>query len=416
VSEIYKLREQIRIQPSEYNGQKIYILACDLGLSEPLGLTAQCLPLLAILERGCSHFELSETIKTRNLEMSIGQELLDLLESKGYLWSDTYRQAKSRLEEEFKNSDIRLSSHAGAVYPSEPEALKRFIDEILLLAPVSTKDKDLISLVAPHIDYQRGAKSYAYAYRHLAEFKPDVCILMGTSHKGGESLFQLSKKDFANPLATLQNDQDFTEEILAEYGHKRGLQDEFLHKAEHSLDLQLPFISYFCPNTKIVPILVNSFYRFMKDFSVLREHQEYKSFVSVLAKAINSRQQNGQKVLIIAAVDMAHLGKDFGDSFDIKEEITAECSLEDKEYLQALLSLSSQQMSDHIVKDYDQRRICGFSSLHTIIDVLSAIDDSYSVNIDSYEQAVNNEASCLVSFAAGTITREFKCLESKKNI
>ena len=62
-----------------------------------------------------------------------------------------------------------------------------------------------------------------------------------TSHFGGESLFQLSGKDFASPLGTFPAARAVIEDLSTAYGKERSFRDEFLHKREHSLELQLPF-------------------------------------------------------------------------------------------------------------------------------------------------------------------------------
>ncbi len=402
VSRIFKLRPSASIKGIIQDEQKLFLFTCPMGFSEPFALRDLCAPVIKELINGFLETDIESVSIATGINQTVIKEIASVLDAEGYLQGTGFEQLRLNTINSFASLETRKASHAGSVYPSEPEALKTFINKMLSEAPAINGISTPVCLVSPHIDYQRGSKGYAHCYRHLQNYQPDICIVMGTSHKGGQSLFQLSKKHFASPIATIYNDLEFTERLADRYGKERAFADEFLHRDEHSLELQMPFLSVLCPQAKIVPILVNGFYRYLSSGKM--QDQEYESFLSALSETYQEFRKDGKKILIIAGVDMAHIGEDFGDPFVIDPLIKKECERRDFQYLQAFQQLSSQGMFNHIASDKDLRKICGFSTLHSIIDLLNRLGSAHKVETDYYEQSVTNNSRCLVSFAAAHIT------------
>jgi AmmeMemoRadiSam system protein B len=397
------LRDSIDLQLIQDGADRIIYITCKLGISEPLALIAAVGPILRILNGTRSLDEIKIHFSQQGVKEETITRVLQLLDDNYYLASSRFHQRKQEVLEAFRATSVRPAAHAGRVYSNNGDVLNKYLKKTLLLekeTELQNEKRKLAVVVAPHIDYQRGHAGYAKAYQLLAYQKPDICIVIGTSHQPGRSLFQLTNKDFACPNGTLIAQKDFIESLLGGYGHERGLADELLHRQEHSLELQIPFLNHLCPNTKIVPILVGSFYSYLREKQAPENDSEYKDFVDILSKTIKQHSDQGSHVAIIAGVDMAHVGQNFGDSFRLESEKLLEIETEDKFYLDTIKLLSSKKMFAHIAKDYDQRRICGFPTMHCILDVLAKLEKSYEVDLRDYQQAIDQKTQCLVSFAA----------------
>ena len=397
------IRDAIDIQLIEDGAEKVIYISCKLGLSQPLALISAVGPILIMLDGSRSLDAIKDHFAQQSVKGEIIDRVLQVLDDNYYLASDRFFQKKQELYSEFRASKIRPAAHAGRIYPDSSEELNNYLKSILEAETVTkntSKSRKLSALIAPHIDYRRGATGYAKAYQQLAQQKPDICVVIGTSHQAGKSLFQLSNKDFAAPNGTLRAHDEFIESLLKGYGEDRGLADELLHRQEHSLELQIPFLNYFCPKTKIVPILVNGFYSYLRNKSGPGSDSEYQDFVNTISETTRLFSEQGKHVAFIAGVDMAHVGQNFGDSFLLDQEILANIEAQDKIYLDSICELSSKKMFDHIASDLDQRRMCGFSTMHTVIDILTKLNKSYEVDLLDYRQAVDDKTQCLVSFAA----------------
>lgn len=404
------LREAVDIQLIKETSESIICLSCKLGVSQPLALISAIAPILVKLDGSLTLESLIEYFGSQGVDKDIIERVLQLLDEHYYLGTDRYFQKKQEMLEEFRVSEVRHPAHAGRIYSSDGDELNKYVARLLdFEGQMRPDDKSpLVALIAPHIDYNRGSSGYAKAYSQLVSQKPDICIVIGTSHQAGKSLFQLTRKDFASPNGTLLADKPFIDSLLAGYGSERGLVDELLHRKEHSLELQMPFLKYICPETKIVPILVGSFYPYLRRKQKPIEDSEYSDFLDILSDTIKQYEAKGSRVTIIAGVDMAHVGKNFGDTFLLESEKLSEIEKEDLIYLESIKALSSSDMFDHISKDYDQRRICGFPTLHFVLDVLATLGKEYRVDLCDYKQAVDQNSQCLVSFAALGIFEQAK--------
>ena len=83
---------------------------------------------------------------------------------------------------------VRRPSCIGA-YEADPDALRRQVEKLFTgpggpgLPRQGRSDDGLRALLAPHIDYARGGKTYAWGYKVLAERTPaSLFVIVGTSH------------------------------------------------------------------------------------------------------------------------------------------------------------------------------------------------------------------------------------------
>jgi AmmeMemoRadiSam system protein B len=260
------------------------------------------------------------------------------------------------------------------------------------------------AIVAPHIDFRRGGPAYAWAYKQLAESQgADVYILLGTSHCGGQNPFILTFKDFDTPLGMVETDKEFTRR-LQESCREDLLADEFLHRAEHSLEFQVLLLKYIARRQaelrgeierpfKIVPILVSSFHPMVLSRTLPDEHPSVAGFIHALQEA--AAKASGP-VCFIAGVDLAHVGQQFGDRQPVTPDFLAWVRAEDQRLIDRLGALDARGFFEEVAKDQDRRRICGFSPLYSLIQLL---DGSHGTTL-KYDQAFTPETESAVTFVS----------------
>ena len=101
---------------------------------------------------------------------------------------------------------------------------------------------------------------------------------------------------------------------------------------------------------------------------------------------------------------MAHVGSQFGDDFVLTDDRMAGIGERDQEYLKHVFAVDPIKLFEHVAEDNDARRLCGFSTLHTILDVFTRLPMSLTGKVIDYRQAVNVPEGCGVTFA-GAILR-----------
>ena len=388
------------------DGKRALVLQCPLGISEkPLVLVPAVAPIVSLFDGALSRQEILARLAPHGLTDAVLTELITLLDQHLFLANSRFFAASQEAQESFAQSTVRPAALAGRSYPAEEGALRELVSGYLQPGAESVRTGgDLVCLTAPHIDYGRGGRCYGVTYPHLRETKADLFILMGTAHQFSEGLFHLCAKDFESPLGRLPCNIEAVSKLAQRYGLERSFKDQFLHKREHSLELQLPFMSAVKPGAAILPVLVGSFHRMVMEQKLPGEHDVYESFVGALHEVVAEHQRAGGQVCIIAGVDMAHVGKSFGDAEPLTPQRMAHIAERDAAYLDTLVRHDKTGLFRHICEDGDARRICGFPTMYTVLDLLERTGQRTSTELISYEQAVDYPGECAVTFA-GLATR-----------
>ncbi len=182
---------------------------------------------------------------------------------------------------------IRPAAVAGTWYPGRPDALAHEIDALLAGAD-DWRDGGITALVAPHAGLMFSGSVGACAYRAAAGQSYDVLVLVGPSHFvafDGVALFPDGA--FETPLGNVPIDAPGASAVAA-YPVVAPL--PAVHRREHSLEMQLPFVRRVFPDVPIVPLLIGSQTR--KTILALGE---------ALAGAFNER-----RALLVASTDLSH--------------------------------------------------------------------------------------------------------------
>lgn len=399
--EFPQLRSSLNVRVETISNEQVVVLDCPLGVSEPIALKAACAPVLQMFDGRHSVEDIANKLSAYKIPPQLIRDLVSLLDQNLFLSGKRFLESKARIEMDFREAKVRKPYLAGRGYSDKAEDLRSFVDQLVAKAPQASMDESkMFGLIAPHIDYRRGSRCYGLTYAHFQTSRPDVSFVLGTSHQPGKSLFQLSTKDFETPLGTLSNATDITTKILNSYGPERGLQDELLHRREHSLELQMPFIARFASNTRIVPILIGSFYPFVAKAIEPESSSEFQDFVGGFAEIIEETKRAGLSISIVSGVDMAHVGDYFGDGVTLSPEFMSSIRSRDLEYLEHIKNRDRRALFSHIAEDGDARKICGFPTLYSVLAALEKTALSYRIADYGYDQAVNYEANCAVTFAA----------------
>jgi len=251
----------------------------------------------------------------------------------------------------------------------------------------------LKAIVAPHIDFSRGGTTYAWAYKDLAEAPPaDLFVILGIAHYPMENLFAATTKDFATPLGLARTDTEFIEALSQKCSFDL-FADEFLHRHEHSVELQVVWLQHLFGEVKIVPLICAGFEHLVEPGDSPMSLPQVSEFVEALRTTLS---EWGKKVTLIASVDLSHVGLRFGDRQPITPAILRWLESEDRLFLERVAAGDSEKMFALIHADRNSRRVDAYPAIYVMLKALEGIKGE----VKHYDQSVEGRNESVVTFGA----------------
>ncbi len=182
--------------------------------------------------------------------------------------------------------ETRNAVVAGQFYPGTPEELTSMIQEMV---EEEADKKKALGVVVPHAGYIYSGQVVGATLSRI-EFT-DTFIIIGPSHTGlGKSLSIMTEGLWETPLGEVEVDTELARAILDE--SKKLEDDRRAHNFEHSIEVQIPFLQYFKPDVKIVPIVLG-----------YGSAEDYKGIGKSIARAL---KRTGREAVIMVSSDMNH--------------------------------------------------------------------------------------------------------------
>ena len=399
--------------PMEQQDQTLICLRDPSGLApEPIMLGMGAYFLVTLFDGTNSTLDLQAAFSHRFGEVIPSEkirELVTALDRAYFLDSPAFAERARTVREEFRQRPSRAAALAGLCYETEPSRLRAEIESFFerpnapgrdALAAPSSETAGLAGLIAPHIDPQRGAAAYAWAYNELRRHaRPELIVILGTSHYGaGPELFSATRKDYLTPLGAVPTDRGFVERLAARYAGARGgdlFADEMLHRNEHSIEFQTLFLAWALgvQGYQVVPILVTSFQQMVREGERPAGVARVALFLDALRAELAAERR---RVLILTGVDFAHVGRKFGDSFGLDDGLTERVRREDLALIETIKAGDAGGFFSSSAREGDQRTICGLAPMYMQLELLGG----RRARLLHYDIALEPQTDSLVSFAS----------------
>jgi AmmeMemoRadiSam system protein B len=185
---------------------------------------------------------------------------------------------------------LRRAAVAGSWYPGTASALRAEVDAYLEAAAAAPPPGRLIALVSPHAGLRYSGPVAARGYGLLRGLEGEITVvLVGPSHRaafGGVAVH--ARGAWETPLGCAPIDEVVSRALL-EAGPV-VFDDPGLHRDEHSLEMQMPFLQRLLPGLRIVPLMMGT-----------QARREVEALAKALAEALE-----GRRVLLVASSDLSH--------------------------------------------------------------------------------------------------------------
>ncbi len=181
---------------------------------------------------------------------------------------------------------IREPVVAGQYYPASASQIREMIGSFI---DKEAEKEDADGILAPHAGYIYSG-SVVGAVLSRIRFR-DTFVIIGPNHTGrGKPFSLMSRGSWKTPLGEARIDEELAKKMLevSEY-----LEEDLLaHQFEHSVEVQLPFLQYFKPDVRFVPIVIGS-----------GDREACRAVGKDIARAL---QETGREAVIMTSSDMNH--------------------------------------------------------------------------------------------------------------
>lgn len=414
--------------PVEENGETFICLSDPEGYVEgEVSLSGPAFFVAACLDGTTSVADISKAFAEEfgaHITDETIHKVVDFLDKTGFLHSETFFALRTEARRAFAALDTRPAWLAGKSYPDEPAELRDFLGH-LLRTPGQAQSGHIGPvrfLLAPHIDFSRGAAAYAAAYTHAGQYTPAtgqtprLVFLFGVAHAGAEAPFVLTRKHFATPLGTVRTAVDVVER-LAKVCLWDPFESEIAHKTEHSIEFQAVLLAHLFGNrldeVRIVPILCGPLLcgplssgplgvEAVPADPVGSADPGAVAGVTDFLAACRAEARGGD-VLVVAGADLAHVGRRFGDDLDVDEKVVRLVEARDREDLAFALKGDALGFYQSVMKDGNARKVCGAGCIYA---ALSTVDGTAGAGKLLHYGYAEDPVGGIVSFAGAAFPKK----------
>ncbi len=248
---------------------------------------------------------------------------------------------------------VRPADCAGMWYPGDAEALAKLVDDLIeRAAPNELPAGRPRAMIAPHAGYQWSAPVASMAYKSVKGLSYPRVIVLAFSHR--HSAFQrgidvpMEYTAYETPLGKVPLDAEVCAALLRcpLFTSTPGL-----HRQEHSLELQLPFLQRTIGSFRLVPLMVGGL-----------SSAECTEAANALLPWIDD------DTLIVVSSDFTHYGRNFNYvpfTDDVPEKLRAQA----REAAKPLLNADYDGFVDYLARTKDT--ICGRQPILLLMRLLA---------------------------------------------
>ena len=187
------------------------------------------------------------------------------------------------------DKEIRKSVIAGTWYPGDPSTLAGDIRRYLEKVPAQAVGGPVVGLVSPHAGYAYSGQIAAHGYRLVEGRRYDAVVVIGPSHRvlfRGASVWPSG--GYETPLGVVPVDSELAGAILGADPVLNS--DRKPHAAEHSVEIQLPFLQVVLGTFAFVPVVMGT--------------QDLQTCEAVAGAIFQAAK--GKNVLVVGSSDLSH--------------------------------------------------------------------------------------------------------------
>ena len=383
----------IDVVPTKHNGIEMFLIRDPEGIAgESLLVSRDVLFLISLMNGKRTVLDMQEAYMRAAGGVLLPADriasVIEALDAQFLLQNDRYEGQVCALKDAYMGLSCRTAFLAGRSYPGDEEGLRAFMEGMVRREPAGWDQ--VKGIIAPHIDYARGADVYRRAYTFLPVEENTLFVIFGTCHKPAPKVWNIALRDLRTPLGTVKGACKVGR-LVREDALLGTYVDEWPHRNEHSIELQLPIIQSLLGHKKfeVLSILTGSLHEYMEAGRSpdLGEAAEVAGRLKEILKAHEG------PCVVMAAADLAHIGAQFGDPPPLDVSIMEESKEKDGALLKTVARADAAGFFEVVRGEDDRRRICGLAPIYFLLSMLAPCEGE----VVGYDQWTDGASS--VSFA-----------------
>ncbi|KYQ94261.1 hypothetical protein DLAC_04559 [Tieghemostelium lacteum] len=265
---------------------------------------------------------------------------------------------------------VRAASHAGSWYQANGPKLDKQLGD--WLANVNKINENVKAIISPHAGYTYSGRAASHGFINLIPDKFKRIFILGPSHHVYMKNCGLTKMDtFETPIGNLKVDRAILNQLY-ETGEFSWI-DKSVDEDEHSLEMQLPYLSKLIGNKdiSIVPVMVGS----------IGKGNEEK-YGAIFAKYFDDPEN-----FFVISSDFCHWGQRFDYTRYNKEDGPIHKSIEvlDKQGMKIIESGNPLEFSKYLSET--KNTICGRNPISVMLWTAQLSKTKCKIDSIYYEQS-----------------------------
>ncbi|MFH1418680.1 MAG: AmmeMemoRadiSam system protein B [Planctomycetota bacterium] len=364
-----------------------------------LTLSQDALFIVALMNGRRTHPDIQAEFMRSQGHMLFSDELdmiIRQLDEARFLEGPSFDAHIAKLTRQYREAPARPLRDKNTLGAPE-ERLPEYFDAMLAEAARGHTTTDrVLGIIAPHLDYARGAPCYAPAYASLAHRTGATrFVILGTNHFGLSSCVVGTRQAFETPWGNVPADTVFMRRLDDRCGADL-CEGEYDHAREHSIELQVLLLrhvmagrditiaAYLCPDpcgpTGTRPANGRGV--------------DLDSFAAALRDEI---EEDDVPTCLIAGADLSHVGRFFGDDRELDADTLHAVEASDRQAIDHLLDADAESFRNCIASTENATHICSAGSIYTLT---MALHGRARPRLLHYHQAVTKEAHNCVTCCA----------------
>jgi len=190
----------------------------------------------------------------------------------------------------------RRSDFAGSWYPGKESECRRAIEEFSKSGlPCPSASREKMGGIVPHAGWFYSGSIACNVIKCLKdEMDPETVVIFGRHLHAGSDSYIMKEGRWATPLGDLEIDHELGDKISSEFPFV--VETATRYEQDNTIELQLPFIKYYFPNTKILPVGIPPAAASLRIGERIGE-------LSLMT---------GRKTMVLGSTDLTHYGFNYG--------------------------------------------------------------------------------------------------------
>ena len=191
---------------------------------------------------------------------------------------------------------MRRADFAGSWYPGSESDCRVTIEEFSDASiPCPDDIESVVGGIVPHAGWYFSGQIACNVIKCLnIKEDPDTCMIFGRHMHPGSDNIIMKEGQWATPIGALEIDTGIAERLTDEFAFT--VETDSRYEQDNTIELQLPFIKYFFPQIKIVPISL----------------PPKETSLEIAKRAAEISKSMGRRTIVLGSTDLTHYGYNYG--------------------------------------------------------------------------------------------------------